>query len=368
MCNMDGKELRDGALSDISESYEAVAVNRAAMQECFLEYLLEKERSDDVDCIESTILRCGVEVSSYYENDENDCVTVELMDGSTIEGSALLGCDGIHSAVRRCMMSSLPKAVKDELHFCDIVCWWGKVDIKPGTHFHKAFKATQKHEDEGPSFIWAIGDRNRPGSFMGAPTGRTFMWAFFEQSTQVPAKQSNDLTRRGGVTLDDESKGFLDSIVRNRGELIRLAVSETPASGITTVGVFDRKNLKLPYSHGRVVLLGDAAHPQSPFMAQGVNEAITDAFVCATRLSRQPVLTALRDYDSNSRRKGVNKVIKKARTYGNMSVSRNGLVCWLFSFFVTRMPLSWLWTDMIDADAPNHDFVKDLDKELGADS
>jgi hypothetical protein len=192
------------------------------------------------------------------------------------------------------------------------------------------------------------------------------MWAFFEQSTQVPTKQSNDLTRRGGVALDDEAKAdLLDSYVRDRGELIRLAVSETPASGITKVDLFDRQNLKLPYSLGRVALLGDAAHPQSPFMGQGVNEAITDAYVCATRLSRQPVLTALRDYDSKTRRKAVNKVIKKARSYGNMSVTHNGLVCWFFCLVASRMPLSWLWADMVDADKPNHDFVSELDKELG---
>lgn len=159
---------------------------------------------------------------------------------------------------------------------------------------------TQK---DGSSFIWALGDHARPGGFMAAPSGDTFMWAFFMQSAEVPTvtKTSDDLTRRGGVTLEDEAKKLLEFIVKDRGELIRLAVSETPASGITKVGLFDRKNLNLPFSQGPVALLGDAAHPQSPFMGQGVNEAITDAYVCAMRLSRQPVLTALRAYDSKTR-------------------------------------------------------------------
>lgn len=202
---------------------------------------------------------------------------------------------------------------------------------------------------------------------MGAPSAaKSFMWAFFVQSTEAPTKKSDDLTRRGGTTLEDEEKNLLEFLVKDRGDLIRLAVKETPASGITKVGLFDRKNLNLPFSQGRVALLGDAAHPQSPFMGQGVNQAITDAYVCATRISRQPVQDALRDYDSKNRRKGVNKVIKKARSYGNVSVSRNRLVCWMFTMFASRMPLSWLWDDMIEGDLPNHDFVVQLDKDFGA--
>jgi 2-polyprenyl-6-methoxyphenol hydroxylase-like FAD-dependent oxidoreductase len=342
----------------LSDNYNALAANRAVMQECFIDFLSGKDGFD------VSTLKCGVEVTRYEDNE--DCVTVKLSDGSTIEGSALLACDGIHSAVRRCMMSSLPNSVKDELHFCNIICWWGKTILKPGSDLHKALDETQKHKAEGSTFIWALGDDARPGGFMGAPSGDTFMWAFLLQSSEPPTKTSNDLTRRGGVKLDKEEKNFLEFVVKDHGDLIRLAVSETPASGITKAGLFDRENLNLPYAQGRVALLGDAAHSQSPFMGQGVNQAITDAYVCATRISRQPVLEALRDYDTKERRRGVNKVIKKARSYGNMSVSHSRAVCWMFSIFASRMPLSWLWSDMLEADLPNRDFVLQLDKDLAS--
>lgn len=40
--------------------------------------------------------------------------------------------------------------------------------------------------------------------------------------------------------------------------------------------------LQPPWQMGRVVLVGDAAHGMPPFMAQGVNQGLEDAFVVAT--------------------------------------------------------------------------------------
>ena len=48
----------------------------------------------------------------------------------------------------------------------------------------------------------------------------------------------------------------------------------------------------------RLALLGDAAHPMLPFMAQGAGMAIEDAFVLAKCLSRQDIPEALKTYQS----------------------------------------------------------------------
>ncbi len=49
---------------------------------------------------------------------------------------------------------------------------------------------------------------------------------------------------------------------------------------------------------GRQVLLGDAAHPTLPFLAQGANLALEDAWVLAECLSSQPLDGALRQYQA----------------------------------------------------------------------
>lgn len=57
-------------------------------------------------------------------------------------------------------------------------------------------------------------------------------------------------------------------------------------------GLFRHPVARRWYS-GRQVLLGDAAHPTLPFLAQGANLALEDAWMLAKCLSREPVETAL---------------------------------------------------------------------------
>ncbi|MEL7149770.1 MAG: FAD-dependent monooxygenase [Pseudomonadota bacterium] len=49
---------------------------------------------------------------------------------------------------------------------------------------------------------------------------------------------------------------------------------------------------------GRQVLLGDAAHPTLPFLAQGANLALEDAYVLAKMLSEHPIDDALSAYQA----------------------------------------------------------------------
>jgi len=62
-------------------------------------------------------------------------------------------------------------------------------------------------------------------------------------------------------------------------------------------GIYDRDPLP-QWTHGRVTLLGDAAHPTMPTLAQGANMAIEDGYVLARALVRHSddIETALKAY------------------------------------------------------------------------
>jgi salicylate hydroxylase len=68
------------------------------------------------------------------------------------------------------------------------------------------------------------------------------------------------------------------------------------------------------WGQGPVTLLGDAAHPMLPFLAQGAAMAIEDAAVLARELARSPVdrVAALRSYESE-RRPRTARVQREAR-------------------------------------------------------
>ena len=82
-------------------------------------------------------------------------------------------------------------------------------------------------------------------------------------------------------------------------------------------GLYDREPLAT-WTHGRLTLLGDAAHPMLPHAGQGANQAIEDAVALATVLSRTErasVRRALLIYET-LRRERTARVQRSARVNG----------------------------------------------------
>ena len=124
---------------------------------------------------------------------------------------------------------------------------------------------------------------------------------------------------------------------------------------------------------GRVALLGDSAHPQSPVMGQGANMAIVDGYVAATRLSAvmkgttgSSVEQALLDYDCKLRlrKKENNIVIKKARNYGKWIASKNRFPFLLTKVAYKYMPKSMTVSELLSGDKSNKQFVRAMRKDL----
>lgn len=113
----------------------------------------------------------------------------------------------------------------------------------------------------------------RPGAFFfSCPlNGSNHAWVYVVNNPTPPSSnRSGDLTRRGGSVVSEEDKQReLQLLLTGRSNVFRSIIEATPAANITRAGLFNRSNLELPHVDGRVALLGDAAHPQSPMMGQG---------------------------------------------------------------------------------------------------
>ena len=92
------------------------------------------------------------------------------------------------------------------------------------------------------------------------------------------------------------------------------------------------------WSRGRIVLVGDAAHPSMPNMGQGTSQAFEDAAVLAGSLrSAATVEVALREYHARRRRRAA-AAASQARMLAMVGKWRNPLACWARERMISSAP------------------------------
>jgi 2-polyprenyl-6-methoxyphenol hydroxylase-like FAD-dependent oxidoreductase len=122
-------------------------------------------------------------------------------------------------------------------------------------------------------------------------------------------------------------------------EPIGALLAATPADLITVTDIFDCPPLSA-WSSGRIVLVGDAAHPSMPNMGQGTSQAFEDVAVLADSLARgTDIGLALRDYETRRRRRA-RAAWSQARMLARLGSWRSGPAVWLREHMMTAVPQS----------------------------
>lgn len=351
------------------------------LQHALLDALGMKDEDGNIVDDHEGILHCGVTVTGYEHKGNADgsyeLVNVQLDNGTTIDGSALFACDGIHSRVRKCMF----KGADDPLNYCGQEVWWGKNLVSPDSRIDQELKRIKQEgnvEDGNVSFA-VLGTKRNPGFFFTCEVSENLHnWVYVRDKKTPPlasANASNDTTRRGGTILNKEKHSEIAEIVsKNGNEVVKLFINETPPEDISYSGFFDRANQQLGYVDGLVALLGDAAHPQSPMMGQGANMAIVDGYVAATRLiaavknnngnENSNIQQALVDFDSKIRREENNTVVLKARKYGKWYGSSKRFTTWALRTGMKFAPASAIIKEATSGDKSNKLFLAAMKRDL----
>jgi salicylate hydroxylase len=205
-----------------------------------------------LDVLLSGLGEHGYRLGSRVERIDQDQsgVSLTLADGSIAQGDILIGADGIHSAVRAQLFG------KELPRYTGNVAWRGLVPAERVAHL----------DLRSVVGVWMGPNRSIVQYYVSA--GKTFNWIGISRSAQ-PAQESWLAEGRTEDALA-EYDGWHSTI--------RTIIAETPK--VLRQALYDREPLP-DWQVGRVVLMGDAAHPMMPFYAQGGAQSIEDAYVLA---------------------------------------------------------------------------------------
>lgn len=216
-------------------------------------------RADLLDVLLGGLGSAGFRLNARVDSvvQDADGVTVTLAGGATASGDVLIAADGIHSTVRGQLFG------REQPRYTGNVAWRGLVPAERVAHL-----------DLGRvTGVWMGPNRSIVQYYVAA--GRTFNWIGISRSAQ-PARES--WLAEGRIE---------DALAEYEGwhPTIRTIIAATPR--VLRQALYDREPLS-DWRIGRVVLLGDAAHPMMPFYAQGAAQSIEDAYVVAGCLAATP--------------------------------------------------------------------------------
>jgi len=178
--------------------------------------------------------------------------SAKFSNGAQAKGTALIGCDGIHSVVREILFG------KQDPEFTGYIAWRGLVPI-----------------GRLPKDIL------NPDSAICAGPDRTFI-RYAVRGGELLNYVA--IARRSGWEVESWSvRSEVSEILQEFADWsddVRQIIAATPAESIHKWALFDRDPLD-NWTVERITLLGDAAHSMLPFLGQGAAMAIEDGLVLA---------------------------------------------------------------------------------------
>lgn len=200
-------------------------------------------------------------------------VTLKFADGSSTDADALIAADGVHSRVREQLLGA------DKAHFT------GKVA------YRTTFNAARMQGVQVPRHRTKWWGEDRHMVIYPVTANRDEIYFVTSQPEQAEWLTPESWSAKGD--LDELRASFA-------GFHAEVQAVINAAESVHKWALFERDPLPR-WGDGRVVLLGDACHPMTPYMAQGAASALEDAIVmarCLEGVASADIASALRRYEA----------------------------------------------------------------------
>ncbi|MFM2411639.1 MAG: hypothetical protein RL481_2467 [Pseudomonadota bacterium] len=210
-------------------------------------------------------LRTRAEIASFEQDGSR--VRIALTDGEGLTGAALIGADGLHSAVRRQLIA----------------------DGTPRIAGHTTYRAVIPVQQMPEAMRW------NAATLWAGPRCHLVHYPLSDWKAFNLVVTSHDDAREpvaGEPVSHDVVRGAFAHIHATPGALIEAA------SSWKKWVLCDREPVSA-WSQGHVTLLGDSAHPTLQYLAQGACMAMEDAVVLAAEMARSKgdLVAAMQRYE-----------------------------------------------------------------------
>ena len=281
VCVASGKEIR---LYDTGQTWKLFDLGQESVTRYGAPYWLVHRgdlHSVLVDAVRALAPECILTSARVVEFSQNaDGVRVRLVNGREIVGDALIGSDGVHSVVRKTLYGDMT------VNFVGRAAWRGVVPSE----------RLSPHQRRLVAANWLAPQRN----VVTYPLRRGELVNFVGAMGNVKWT-GESWTERG--TTEEVLKDFegwhpdILEIIRNIDVPLKWAFrGREPLKG---------------WTQGRVTLLGDAAHPTLPTLAQGACMAIEDGIILGRCIDiDETIEAALKRYEAARLERTTNIVMK----------------------------------------------------------
>jgi 2-polyprenyl-6-methoxyphenol hydroxylase-like FAD-dependent oxidoreductase len=259
-------------------------------------------------------------------------VVATFADGTTAEGSFLVGCDGVYSRTRQLINPGAPTPQ-----------YTGLISTG-GFALHSSFPPTPE------TMHFVFGKR----AFFGYHISSCGEMYWFVNFPQKEALAKGDLDM---IVSEEWQERMLD-LFRKDLPLISEMIRATE-SAIIAYPIYDIATQPI-WHQGPVALVGDALHAVSPNAGQGASLALEDAMVLAKCLRDLPDLEQAFATYERLRRARVERMVRHGRNAGQGKVMTHPIQVWLrnsltpafLKLFANPKALDWIYSYQVEWNEP----------------